>query len=191
MTLELNNQKIRGKEIRINIKLPFGDSDLSGTGSGTDSAEEGTKAKEMTVNMLVPFDSPEWLTELVDLAESTDENGARTVYRIGNDAAKAMKFYQAKFTGEVNINEQEQTNAWLVNFAMKEKLSVPERKQQREPMPAAAQQTQGNNTEDSVDNDNIPPETKFTGFERFLKYTDDALGGYWDEEEEGSDNETQ
>ncbi|PMT73896.1 adenine glycosylase [Vibrio parahaemolyticus] len=189
MTLQLNNQEINGKEIRINIKLPFGDSDLSGTGSGTDSAEEGTKAKEMTVNLLVPFEHSEWLTDLVELAEATDENGARTVYRIGNDAAKAMKFYQAKFTGELNIAEQDQTMAWRVNFTLTEKLSVPERKQQREPIKAAAQQTQGENTNEVIESDSIPPNTQLTDFERILQYTDDALGGFWDDDEETNETE--
>lgn len=178
MTLRLNNQEVLGQEMKINIKLPFGDSDLSGQGSGTDTAEQGMKAKELTVSMLIRFDKVEWLTSLTDLAESLEENGSRTIYRIGNDAAEAMKFYQAKFTGEVNLTEQESINAWLVSFTLTEVLSVPERKAQRDEIKPAKQQTVNNNNGETStgDNPNIPPNTDLTMVEQFLKYADDALG---------------
>lgn len=178
MTLRLNNQEVLGQEMKINIKLPFGDSDLSGQGSGTDTAEQGMKAKELTVSMLIRFDKVEWLTSLTDLAESLEENGSRTIYRIGNDAAEAMKFYQAKFTGEVNLTEQESINAWSVTFTLTEVLSVPERKAQRDEIKPAKQQTVNNNDGDTStgDDPNIPPNTDLTMVEQFLKYADNALG---------------
>lgn len=177
MTLRLNNKEIQGKEIEINLKMPFGDADLSGTGSGTDSAEEGTKAKEMTVNFLIPYKYPEWLTDLITLAESTESNGSRTVYRIGYDGAQAMKFYQAKFVGEVNVSEQKDTSAWRVNFSMKEKLSVPERQNQRNPLPPAQQQTQSENQEPVAESEDIPPQTQLTEVERMFQYMDSQLAG--------------
>lgn len=56
MTLQLNQQSIPGQDIKVTIKLPFGDSDLSGQSSSTTSAETGTKAKELTVSLIVPFE---------------------------------------------------------------------------------------------------------------------------------------
>lgn len=187
MTLRLNNKELQGKEIEINLKMPFGDADLSGTGSGTDSAEEGTKAKEMTVNFLIPYNKPEWLTELTNLAESTESDGSRTIYRIGYDGALAMKFYQAKFVGEVKVSEQKDTSAWRVNFSMKEKLSVPERQDQRNTLPPAQQQTQGENTDQAVENDDIPPQTQLSGLERVFKYMDDQLAGVMSTPPEGNE----
>ncbi|TOG35883.1 hypothetical protein CGJ02_26735, partial [Vibrio parahaemolyticus] len=45
-----------------------------------------------------------------------------------------------------------------------------ERKQQREPIKAAAQQTQGENTNEVIESDSIPPNTQLTDFERILQY---------------------
>lgn len=187
MTLRLNNQQIKGKELKVNIKLPFGDADMSGTGSGTDAAEEGMKAKEMTVNLLIPYENPEWLSDLVNLAESVDENGSRTVYRIGHDAANAMKFYQAKFVGEVGVNEQQDSMAWLVNFFLKEKLSVPERKEQREPLEPAQQQSLTENSEPTAEDENIPPNTQLSTLSRLFTYLDGQAADLFTPSEEDTD----
>lgn len=180
MTLRLNNKMVNGKEMNISIKLPFKDSDLSGQGSGTESAETGTKAKEMTVSLVVPFEYPEWLTEITEFAEAIDTaTGRRLVYRVGNEAADAMKFYQACFSGELNVIELTDPLAWKVSFSMREKLSVPERKQQRDELAPAQQQSLGGDADaDNSGNDNIPPDANLSGFERTLAYMDSKLGEY-------------
>lgn len=181
MTLRLNNKMVNGKEMNISIKLPFKDSDLSGQGSGTETAETGTKAKEMTVSLVVPFEYPQWLTEITEFAEAIDKTtGRRLVYRIGNEAADAMKFYQACFSGELNVIELTDPLAWKVSFSMREKLSVPERKQQRDELSPAQQQSLGGdtNSEEAEENDNIPPNANLSGFERTLAYMDSKLGEY-------------
>ncbi|MEC4728857.1 adenine glycosylase [Shewanella sp. D64] len=175
MTLQLNNQLVPGEELKVAIKMSFGDSDLSGQGSGTESAETGTKAKELTVSLVVPFANAEWLTRITTLAESTDATtGTRQVYRIGYDAARAIKLYQAKFVGELNVTELDDTQGWMVTFNMREQLSVPERKAQREPIKAAKQQGGGDSIV-AVNSDDIPPNTELTGFASVLKYIDEAL----------------
>lgn len=187
MTLRLNNQALSGKEFNVNIKLPFGDSDMSGKSSGTDSAEQGIKAKELTVSYVIPFDHSDYLTQITSLAEALDTTtGRRVIYRIGHDAAEAMHFYQAKFSGELNIQEMTDIQGWTITFTMKEKLSVPERKGQRDNLPAAQQQTREGDagTDDGEDNDDLPPNTGLTGTERFFKRINDWLGSDEEEEEE-------
>lgn len=177
MTLQLNDKLLMGQDIKVAIKLQFGDSDLSGQGSGTESAETGTKAKQLTVSLIVPFEKIDWLTQIVTLAEATDKaSGARVVYRVGYDAARAIKLYQAKFVGELNITELDDTQGWLVSFTMQELLSVPERKAQRDAILPAKQQG-GGDIVAGVDNPNIPPNTELTGFESVLKYIDTAVAG--------------
>lgn len=177
MTLTLNNRLVQGQEIRVGIRLPFGDADLSGSGSGTETAEEGVKAKEMMVSLYVPFERPDWLADLTAMAERVDDNGRRAVYRIGHDAADAMKFYQGKFFGELNVDEQDNLQVWRVGFTIKEQLSVPERKEQRETLTAANQQTMGESGAEQDESDDIPPSTQLTGFERMLQYADNMLSG--------------
>lgn len=190
MTLQLNQQSIPGQDIKVTIKLPFGDSDLSGQSSSTTSAETGTKAKELTVSLIVPFEKKEWLTAIDGFAEALDKTtGARTVYRIGHDAANAIKFYEGKFSGELTIRELDDTQGWQVGFMMKEHLSVPERKSQREAIKPARQQGGGGDIANNNDNPAIPPNTEMSAFETFLSYTNEWLGGAMSDDEDETEKE--
>ena len=195
MTLQLNQQSVPGQDIKVTIKLPFGDSDLSGQSSSTTSAETGTKAKELSVSLIVPFENKEWLTAIDILAEAQDKTtGARTVYRVGHDAANAIKFYEAKFSGELTIRELEDTQGWQVGFMMKEHLSVPERKSQREPIKPAKQQGGGGDValdKKITDNPDIPPNTEFSAVEKILSMANNAFGSViGNDTEEGLTSET-
>lgn len=195
MTLQLNQQSVPGQDIKVTIKLPFGDSDLSGQSSSTTSAETGTKAKELSVSLIVPFENKEWLTAIDILAEAQDKTtGARTVYRVGHDAANAIKFYEAKFSGELTIRELEDTQGWQVGFMMKEHLSVPERKSQREPIKPAKQQGGGGDValdKKITDNPDIPPNTELSAVEKILSMANNAFGSViGNDTEEGATSET-
>ncbi|PSW99566.1 hypothetical protein [Photobacterium iliopiscarium] len=195
MTLQLNQQSVPGQDIKVTIKLPFGDSDLSGQSSSTTSAETGTKAKELSVSLIVPFENKEWLTAIDILAEAQDKTtGARTVYRVGHDAANAIKFYEAKFSGELTIRELEDTQGWQVGFMMKEHLSVPERKSQREPIKPAKQQGGGGDValdKKITDNPDIPPNTELSAVEKILSMANNAFGSViGNDTEEGLTSET-
>lgn len=177
MTLQLNQQSIPGADIDVTIKQKFGDADLSGQSSSTSSAETGNKAKELHVSITVPFEKKEWLSQINTLSEATNKDtGSRVVYRIGHDAANAIKFYEAKFFGELNIRQLKETQAWNVTFMMKEHLSVPERKSQREPVKAAKQQGGGGDTPVNNENIDIPPNTELSTIEKIMSYANDALG---------------
>lgn len=195
MTLQLNQQSIPGQDIKVTIKLPFGDSDLSGQSSSTTSAETGTKAKELSASLIVPFEKKEWLTTIDILAEAQDKTtGARTVYRVGHDAANAIKFYEAKFSGELTIRELEDTQGWQVGFMMKEHLSVPERKSQRESIKPAKQQGGGGDVtldEKITDKPDIPPNTELSTVEKILSMANNAFGSVIgnDTKEEGATSE--
>lgn len=186
MTLQLNQRAIPGHDIKISIKLPFGDSDLSGQSSNTSSAETGMKAKELAVSLVIPFTNQKWLTEINDLAESTNkETGARTIYRVGHDAANAVKFYEGKFAQELTIKELNDIQGWQVSFIIREHLSVPERKSQREPIKPAKQQggdvvLAGND----VESQEIPPNTEMSTFETFLSYANDAFGSVFSSDDD-------
>lgn len=177
MTLQLNQKPILGKEIIVTVKVHYGDSDLSGQGNSTETAETGIKAKQLHCSLLIPFSNPEWLSDLNSLGESTDnETGSRTIYRIGHDAANAIKFYEGKFTGELNIVQMEDILAWQVTFNIHEHLSVPERKSQREDIAPAQQQGGDVGVVVSDGSDKIPPNTQISNFTRILEHTGGSLG---------------
>ncbi|MCD9521061.1 adenine glycosylase [Photobacterium phosphoreum] len=189
MTLQLNQQIIPGHNVKVTIKLPFGDNDLSGQSSSTTSAETGTKAKELTVSLIVPFEKKAWLTDINRLAEAvTQTTGARVIYRISHDAANAIKFYQGKFSGELTLRELDETQGWLVEFMIKEHLSVPERKSQREVITPAKQQ--GGDVINVQEELDIPPNTDLSAMEKILSKVNDLFGSAFGSDEDETKKES-
>ncbi|MEZ9340665.1 adenine glycosylase, partial [Vibrio splendidus] len=107
-------------------------------------------------------------------------NQARTIYRISNKTAEALKMRQVKFQGSIRAEEQDTHRQWSVSFELVEHLSVPERVEQRQPdKPAAQQKVQGVNTPvDAGQSDDVPPgtEVELTLLMRVLHATENALG---------------
>jgi hypothetical protein len=129
--IALDGELLTLKSPRINLTMELKDADMSGQTGNTDTAEQGTKGKVMAVTGLIAFKTPDVLNRLLILAQQT-EDGKRKIYRIGNELAKAMKIRQVRFTGRVQSDEQENLMAWKVSFTLREYLSVPEVKAQRE-----------------------------------------------------------
>ena len=180
--LRLDEKAIAGSDIKIDIRQQFADEDLSGSSSATDSAETGAKAKEITVNLKVPFAKKERLTEISRYSEALDKKGSRKIYRIGHDASNAVGINQVRFFGELRISETTSggLNAWVVSFNLKEVLSVPERTENRQSLPAARQQshTQAPWSTESSKNDNVPPNTDAPTIENFLAKLDDDSSSF-------------
>lgn len=179
-TLVLNNQSISGKDLTVTLKMVYKSSDASGQGSSTDTLEQGIKAKSLFIKYKIPYDKKDWLKEITKIAESVDDKGKLTIYRIINDTANTMGLYKVFFSGELSVVDTNEVQYWTVTFTLKEKLSVPERKQQRENLPAAAQQGLGSSTGAAVEDDNIPPNVEYTTFESVLKVADDAFAAVSD-----------
>lgn len=175
--MSLNATNIQLKSLRIAVSQDLADSDASGQTSNTDLAEKGMKAKKLTVSGFIPFSKQENLTELFSLAEAV-ENGARVIYRINNQTASALSIKQVRFSSKIEAVEQESTRQWRVSFTLVEYRSVPEKKEQRLPDTAAAQQGgTGGGGEVTETQDQAPPETEpeLTGFTAFLKGLDESL----------------
>ena len=85
-----------------------------------------------------------------------------------------------KFQGTIRADEQANLRQWQVAFELIEHLSVPERKEQRQPdKPAAQQKVQGETTPvtSTAQNDDVPPDTavELTGVMGVLKRIDNQL----------------
>ncbi|PKH06654.1 hypothetical protein [Moritella sp. Urea-trap-13] len=180
--IALDGELLTLKSSRINLSMDIKDADMSGQTANTDSAEQGIKGKEMAVIGLVSFKNPEILNRLLLLAQQT-QDGKRKIYRISNELAKAMKIRQVRFTGRVKSDEQENLMAWRVSFTLREYLSVPEVKAQRD----AENQPQGK-TETTENTAKVTPKAhpaavsdsqaqtpEVTGFAKTLKSIDTWL----------------
>lgn len=143
ITLALNGEPIRMVNMTVSPSLKFKDKDKSGQTSSTDTAEQGTKAKEIKVEGMIPYTDSAQLTRLFELAEATSKGGERQRYRVANPTAKAVKLRQVMFAGDLEAKEQKNVMAWAVSFTLKEQNSVSEKKEQRLKMPDSKQQVPG------------------------------------------------
>jgi hypothetical protein len=173
MTLLLNGEKIRGKGLKVTANLRIESSDMSGQTSNTAQAHKGFKPKTLTVSLTIPFRDEVQLQSLMRLAQSTAAGGQLTVYRVVNNTAAAFGIRQVQFSENVSVSEDGNLRAWQVQFSLCEKLSVPERVEQRSGTNPVNKQ--GAPGEPALDANGNPVVAELDGFERVLKTIDDYL----------------
>ncbi len=173
--LTLNNTRINGHNLTVRANFRIDSKELSGQGSATDRSEEGFKPMTLAVSLIIPYDQPNDLGRLMELARSTDSKGKQTVYNIVNNTAKTCKIRQVTFTENLTAGEDEGLRQWQVNFTLVEYRSVSEKTEQRRAKPAANAQVADSRTTTST----VPPATnrdeQLTGFMGVLKKLDEAL----------------
>jgi hypothetical protein len=175
MTLLLNGEQIIGKKLKVTANLKIDSDDMSGQTSGTETSHKGFKPKTLTVALNVPFKDMANLRTLMRLAESTQGGGQRTTYRIVNDTAEAFGIRQVEFTDGVSAREDDTLAQWIVQFTLSEKLSNPEKVENRRAgNPVTSQSAPGDGVAGAGDGGTAPQE--LTGFENLLKKVDTYLG---------------
>lgn len=184
--MRLNDFILRGSEQVVNGRLRIETESLGGNTSASDRANNGIKPKVLIVTLVIKFDAADHLRELVRVAEAVDSNGKLVVYDILDDTAQAMGVRQVQFSDDFNVRQIPGQNAWRVNFTLQEYLSIPEKIEQRAQVQTSEAQTaEGEEIEDqSVAAEEGGQQREYTGFERVLKWADDALAP---EEEAGTD----
>lgn len=174
--LALDGEGIAMQNMLVSPSMQFQEKDQSGQTSSTANAEQGIKAKELRVSGLITFDNQTVLQRLFQIASATESSGALKTYRIANDTASAINFREGTFTGQIDATPQEDILAWQVSFTLREKGSVPEKRQARKAnATTSTKQTgvAGANGSASADED----KDKMSWFEqKVLKPVNDALG---------------
>ena len=168
MTLLLDGEQVRGKNIKITANLRIEEDDLSGQSSNSAAAHKGFKPKTLTCSMQVRFQDSADLRDLLRLAEATDAGGKPKVYRVVNDTAKAFGVRQVRFADGVSAREDDSLRAWSIQYTLVEHLSVAERVESRRPTGDAEAQG-GAGVEEAE------PGQELTAFEKILKRVDEAL----------------
>ncbi|MCW9715829.1 baseplate complex protein [Avibacterium sp. 21-594] len=133
--IALNGKPILMHNLSITGTFRREEADMSGRKSSTKKADKGIKSKELHVKGMIPYREEKWLTDLINLAEGTDGTGGQIKYRVSSRTAQAMNIREVKFSGEVDIVEQDDFMAWNVSFILKEANSVSEKKEKRKPKP--------------------------------------------------------
>jgi hypothetical protein len=178
MTLLLDGQQILGKRLKITANLRIESDDLSGQTSNSQTAHKGFKPKTLSVSMAVPFVDAVQLRDLMRLAEATVGGGQLKTYRIVNDTAAAFGIREVQFSDGVSAREDDILSQWLVQFTLSEKLSNPERVENRRAGNSVTSQSGpgsavGGAAAGGGDGTGTPEE--LSGFERTLKKVDDWL----------------
>ncbi|HBD0076718.1 TPA: hypothetical protein KFU02_005450, partial [Escherichia coli] len=109
------------------------------------------------------------------LASATTGDGALKVYRIANATAAAINFREGTFSGQIDAQQQTDRLAWQVSFTLRERRSVPEKRQARAAPASSRKQTpQTPGAKGKTVADETPE--KMTWFEeKVLKPVNDAL----------------
>ena len=180
MTLLLDGQEVRGKNLKVTGNLRIESDDLSGQTSNTDKGHKGFKPKTLTVSLMIPFADQVQLRDLMRLVEATEGGGQLKTYRIVNDTAAAFGMRQVTFTEGVSAREDDNLRGWLIQFTLTEKLSNPEKVEGRRSGNAVTAQSGpggavGGSGGAGGDSSSGPEE--LTGFEATLKKVDGWLGG--------------
>jgi hypothetical protein len=189
MSIYLNSVKIPGHNQKITANLTLKSVDMSGKTSYTKRAETGDKPKAVGVSTQIKYADPKQLTRIIDLAESKNGNGERTVYNIINNTANAMRIRQVQFDGDVQVREDASLELWTVTFELIEYNSTSEKKEQRKAAKkdkkkvkvqtstgtAASKTPNSTPTEPATTDQTTEPTVELTRFEKALKKLDDKL----------------
>ncbi|MGT3071947.1 baseplate complex protein [Pseudomonas putida] len=183
MTLLLDGEQIRGRQMKVTGDLRIESGDMSGQTSNSDTSHKGFKPKTLNVTLQIRFIDANDLRTIMRLAEATDTGGQRKVYRIVNDTATAFGMRQVEFSDGVSAREEDTLRAWRVQFTLTEKLSNSERVEKRRAgnsvntQSASGQGVGGTSTGGSAGGaDDSGTGQGLTGFESTLKKLDDWLG---------------
>lgn len=178
MTLLLDGEQVRGKNLKVTANLRIESGDMSGQTSNTDTAHKGFKPKTLAVTLQIRFVDHPFLRSLMRLAEATGSGGQLKTYRVVNDTASAFGVRQVEFSDGVSAREDDTLRAWLVQFTLSEKLSNPERVETRRAGKGVTQQgAPGQSVTAPGAGENGESGQELTRFEATLKKLDTYLGG--------------
>lgn len=180
MTLLLDGQEVRGKGLKVTANLRIESEDLSGQTSNTEKAHKGFKPKTLAVSLQIPYVDASQLRSLMSLAEATETGGQLKTYRVVSDTAAAFGIRQVQFSDGVSAREDDTLACWRIQFTLTEKLSNPERVENRRAAKAVNQQGgtgvtvggAGTGANDGTTGNSA----ELTGFEAVMKRVDDYLG---------------
>ena len=133
MILESNDESFALKlfDLRVSFKLSLKNKEVGSNSSSSDTLNQGTKPKVITVAGSLVFDEEEHLSDLIKLAEAVKEDGSRQEYTIEDQTANVGDVRQVTFHQDFNVKKMPKFQAWQISFSLLQFNSVAEQKEQR------------------------------------------------------------
>ena len=133
MILESNDESFALKlfDLRVSFKLSLKNKEVGSNTSSSDTLNQGTKPKVLTVAGSLVFTEEEHLSNLIKLAEAVKEDGSRQEYTIEDQTANVGDVRQVTFHQDFSVNKMPKYEAWQISFSLLQFNSVAEQKEQR------------------------------------------------------------
>ena len=174
--ITLNGQRVPGHEQEVSMEMEIAGEDLSGYGAVTADADTGHKPKHITIKTKVKFSDEYQLSAIMQMAESVDENGERTVYTLVSNLTDAINMRQGIFKGSVRAVPDGTIKRWNVQFTLKEHRSVAEKTQEQNTDTSQVADTQQSSEGQNIAATGASAELQERNFPGYVFEYEDALG---------------
>jgi len=133
MILETNgiSFELKLSDLNVSFKLPIKNKKVGSNTSSSETINQGTKPKEISVSGIVKYEDEENLKELIKKAEAVNDDETRTVYTVTDKTANVGDVREVIFNNDFNVKKMAKFEAWNVDFTLLQYNSVAEKKEIR------------------------------------------------------------
>ncbi len=171
---ETTDYTVPGTDLQVAMAMTLARQDISGQTSGTDTVTTGNKGKKLSVSVHIRFDQAQQLRGLTGVAEAVDATGKPLIYTIADPLAESLDIRQVEFTDQLRVSVLSGKQAWVVRFALRQRFSVPEQREQRSQQPKVVATTTAGEAV-TLEATQAQDVQTLTGFEQILKAVDQLL----------------
>ncbi|MDH5753499.1 MAG: hypothetical protein OEZ59_13905 [Deltaproteobacteria bacterium] len=144
MPFFLDSLTLPGSDHQVEVVGRLDSDDVAGQTSASADDHGGWKPFMISVRLLIPKDDPDSLSLIREKFHAVD--GLTMLpweYKIEESTCSALGIRKVQFYDQVRISSDDDLLAWRVSFTLKEVLSIPERRENREGGGASAQDADG------------------------------------------------
>ena len=118
-------------DLRVGFKLSLKNKAVGSSTSSSETLNQGTKAKVISVAGSLTYEEEQHLTDLIKLAEAVKDDGSRQEYTLEDKTANVGDVRQVTFHQDFDVKKMPKFEAWQVSFSLLQFNSVAEQKEQR------------------------------------------------------------
>ena len=118
-------------DLHVGFKLSLKNKGVGSNTSSSETLNQGTKAKVISVAGSLTYEEEQHLTDLIKLAEAVKDDGSRQEYTLEDKTANVGDVRQVTFHEDFNVKKMPKFQAWQISFSLLQFNSVAEQKEQR------------------------------------------------------------